>query len=717
MARPATAAVRLLTGEREPVRLATTANIALYGLQTIDGMATEVGDRVLVKNQADARTNGIYTASEGQWFRAADARTARTMQKGTTAFVQEGLTNGEITFRFNALAPVVDADPIDITGDGDALRRSDLLDEDDMASNTATKVPSQQSVKAFVVAQDAALSTSLRAYADAQTLGDRAMLRKYAVDMYLGTAVNIECFGDSTQHGHEAVPPYGVVTETAPQRLQYLLRDYTSNNSIVVTNSGIDSTRLTQMIDGTDGSGSTFAAKMAVSTAHVVICNHGINDCQNVTPTPPATYHDYLVQFVRICRANGKVPVLETPNPIFAVPTLGTLDKANRLNAYVQIMKDVAEEMQAVLVDVNAMVRSIVATGDYRVQDVVPDGVHPSLMAYQLIGNLLAMPFLHPQPGLSEANQFMTVGEGIANTTPANNVSAAEGTRGGLQTISVATAVPKSTKILVRVDEPGLDIYMAYPIWSGWITSVGVNFDKASVGNINQNFVNFGADIIQDHEICVARNVPIGLHWININAAVANSFGVSGIRSRRTRVKRTFTLGAGSAMDIYKDAPVRTFVFFSSAIGDTKLLDELPVSRFLTGELLDVNFDAIMTKGTAFVLHGLQTGPLTGSSTLNGRMGVGVGCDNTTGFVTVYQISGVGTYTTTAVNAVDFSLVKRAWRLRVPVGTQTLQVYADGSLLGTVALTGPFVGGLMGAQAAAASKTLTVENLRFINSN
>ena len=43
MARPATAAVRLLTGEREPMRLATTDNITLYGLQTIDGVPAEVG--------------------------------------------------------------------------------------------------------------------------------------------------------------------------------------------------------------------------------------------------------------------------------------------------------------------------------------------------------------------------------------------------------------------------------------------------------------------------------------------------------------------------------------------------------------------------------------------------------------------------------------------------------------------------------------------------
>lgn len=89
MARPATAAVRLLTGEREPVRLATTGNIILSGLKTIDGVLTEVGDRVLVTHQSDQSTNGIYTASEGVWYRAADARTSRTMQKGTTVRVHK----------------------------------------------------------------------------------------------------------------------------------------------------------------------------------------------------------------------------------------------------------------------------------------------------------------------------------------------------------------------------------------------------------------------------------------------------------------------------------------------------------------------------------------------------------------------------------------------------------------------------------------------------
>jgi hypothetical protein len=124
MAQPDTAAVRLLTGEREPVRLATTANLAtvtvagvarFMGLKTIDGVLTAVGDRVLVKDQTDARLNGIYTASEGYWYRAADARTSRTMQKGTTVHVQNGTVNSSKVFAFQSDSPVIGTDNITIS--------------------------------------------------------------------------------------------------------------------------------------------------------------------------------------------------------------------------------------------------------------------------------------------------------------------------------------------------------------------------------------------------------------------------------------------------------------------------------------------------------------------------------------------------------------------------------------------------------------------------
>ncbi|MCF6112382.1 hypothetical protein [Mesorhizobium muleiense] len=119
MARPATAAVRLLTGEREPVRLATTGPIWVEagGLLTIDGVVTEVGDRVLVKDQDNGTQNGIYTVSEGEWFRAADARTARTLQKGTTVRTQVGTVNASRMFIFTTDEPVIGTDNIAVTFD------------------------------------------------------------------------------------------------------------------------------------------------------------------------------------------------------------------------------------------------------------------------------------------------------------------------------------------------------------------------------------------------------------------------------------------------------------------------------------------------------------------------------------------------------------------------------------------------------------------------
>lgn len=57
------------------VDTATTANITLFGEQTIDGVPTSYS-RVLVKNQTDPTLNGIYTSHDTTWSRASDANTA-----------------------------------------------------------------------------------------------------------------------------------------------------------------------------------------------------------------------------------------------------------------------------------------------------------------------------------------------------------------------------------------------------------------------------------------------------------------------------------------------------------------------------------------------------------------------------------------------------------------------------------------------------------------
>ena len=59
-------------GPKAACAVATTTNITLLGLQTIDGYTTLTGDRVLVKNQTLSQFNGIYIASATAWVRAVD---------------------------------------------------------------------------------------------------------------------------------------------------------------------------------------------------------------------------------------------------------------------------------------------------------------------------------------------------------------------------------------------------------------------------------------------------------------------------------------------------------------------------------------------------------------------------------------------------------------------------------------------------------------------
>jgi hypothetical protein len=80
----------------EAVRVATTANITLSGTQTIDGVSVVAGNRVLVKDQTDQKTNGIYVVDASTWSRAADADNTPSgeLKGGDFCLVLEGGQSG-----------------------------------------------------------------------------------------------------------------------------------------------------------------------------------------------------------------------------------------------------------------------------------------------------------------------------------------------------------------------------------------------------------------------------------------------------------------------------------------------------------------------------------------------------------------------------------------------------------------------------------------------
>jgi phage-related tail fiber protein len=84
---------------KQSVRAATTGNLSLLGLQTIDGVVLADGDRVLVKDQTTAHQNGIYIASTGAWSRTSDAD-AWDELVSAYVFVEQGTVNGDNGFLF-----------------------------------------------------------------------------------------------------------------------------------------------------------------------------------------------------------------------------------------------------------------------------------------------------------------------------------------------------------------------------------------------------------------------------------------------------------------------------------------------------------------------------------------------------------------------------------------------------------------------------------------
>lgn len=93
---------------KHSVLVATTANIALSGIQTVDGVLLVEGSRVLVKDQTQAKDNGIYVVpAGGAWKRAQDADASIEVTPGLFVTVEKGAANGDSIWQLVTDAPIV----------------------------------------------------------------------------------------------------------------------------------------------------------------------------------------------------------------------------------------------------------------------------------------------------------------------------------------------------------------------------------------------------------------------------------------------------------------------------------------------------------------------------------------------------------------------------------------------------------------------------------
>lgn len=84
----------IATFRKADARVASTTQLTLSGLQTVDDVQLLAGDRVLLTGQTDPAANGLYIAADGGWSRASDADSASEFSTGWFVSVEEGTVHG-----------------------------------------------------------------------------------------------------------------------------------------------------------------------------------------------------------------------------------------------------------------------------------------------------------------------------------------------------------------------------------------------------------------------------------------------------------------------------------------------------------------------------------------------------------------------------------------------------------------------------------------------
>jgi hypothetical protein len=534
-------------------------------------------------------------------------------------------------------------------------------------------------------------SAAYSAYADAENIG------QIFINLTNAIAQVIDCHGDSTFYG-SGTGGVGQVANPPPQTLQATMNNFLGANNLTVNNNALGGTSLNQMIIGSDGSGSSYAAKMLISTAKAVYCNHCVNDAQGPNSTTLAVYRNNLLNFIYLTRAAGKVPILVTPHPILAIGSFGSDAWVQATAMFCMAMKDIAYKHQVILVDNNAMFHKMLGGGNYRALDMFPDGAHASNTIYIKAGVNLVEPLLGSLiPTLSTDGQIANASESFIRGTSIANNSTVTARSGASKNTSVATN--GSMKVLFRVPEVGFDL---------GAPSLGMNLDGSSVGAAinSQTLSGFSAAWPQENEIVVQRNIDPGIHQLTITNTASGAIALSGIKLRKR--SRQALLANAAAVPINRIQVASKLSLSAATTDQLFLVDTVAASRF--DYPLQVEWTSQMPKISGVVLCG---GLIGNNVALTGPEKFIYVALNASGFVTVYEATAPGTYTATVLGAVDLSVASHTYRVVLSaVNPGTCTVYVDDAAIGSpVSLTQPHLGGLLGVWKNTTAAILNVYDL------
>ncbi|MDT3755043.1 GDSL-type esterase/lipase family protein [Citrobacter freundii complex sp. 2023EL-00966] len=300
-----------------------------------------------------------------------------------------------------------------------------------------------------------------------------------ARNLAYGGSQIIDVFGDSTMWGAN---PSGV-TQQNPINPPKVLNDTLIalyGYIVTVNNKAISGTTLHQMLTGTDGSGKTFEQRVIESNAVIIYCNHAIND-SNLS-ADITQYRNDWVEFVRIVRKYGKVPVIITPNPN-PITNDTKVASSKRLNHYANVQRDVAKALKVDLVDnYEYFMRSLPM---YHQSYLVPDGAHPITTGYIMAGQNMAIPLVSA-PTLRRAGDVCT----LTDVSYFDNFTTKTFDNSGPRT---------GTTLLATMPAGGgqginLPVIIEYPTVDTVMGIIGLQSSDGTKVNLSFNGGSFGAD-------------------------------------------------------------------------------------------------------------------------------------------------------------------------------------------------------------------------------
>lgn len=184
--------------------------------------------------------------------------------------------------------------------------------------------------------------------------------------------IHILCLGNSLTWGDDGNQGPVQVAEPWPA---VLARDWRQNSSlsIAVGNAGVPGFTSAQILG-------QWAGLFSLFNVQLVLVKAGTNDL--FTGISVEEYRANLLLLADSIRSQSLDLVFISP------PPLARLRQNQRLQPYVQAMREVAIEKQVGFLNLNRLMGNHIQQG-LRIQDMIPDGVHYTQAGYTLMGDMI----------------------------------------------------------------------------------------------------------------------------------------------------------------------------------------------------------------------------------------------------------------------------------------------------------------------------------------